>query len=253
VRQGKLDLDAPLKVPEWPAADPRRALRLRHLLLMTSGVSWNESYDDPASNCLEMLFRSADHAAVFAKQPGAHAPGAVFCYASGSTNLICRELRTTFGSDADYWAFPRNALFRPLGMRSAVIETDPSGTFVGSSYGFATARDWARLGMLYAQDGVFAGERILPEGWVAASATPTPASDGEFGRHLWLNADPDGDGPLQRAWPDLPGNLLHMDGHEGQYVCVFPTEQIVVVRLGCTKAGGFGLHALLRAVLAACR
>ena len=133
-----------------------------------------------------------------------------------------------------------------------MIETDPSGTFVGSSYGFATARDWARFGMLYAQDGVFAGERILPEGWVTASAALTPTSDGDFGRHLWLNADPDGEGPRERAWRDLPANLVHMDGHEGQYVCVMPTEQIVVVRLGCAKRGGFDLHGLLRRVRDAC-
>ena len=253
VRQGKLDLAAPLQVPEWPAADPRRALRLQHLLTMTSGLHWNESYDDPGSQCLQMLFRSADHAAVQALQPADHAPGTTFCYASGTTNLICRELRATFGSDLEYRAFPRDALFLPLGMRSAVIETDPSGTFVGSSYGFATARDWARLGMLYAQDGVCDGVRVLPAGWVAASATAVAASDGEYGRHVWLDADPDGDGPRGRGWPDLPANLLRMDGHEGQYVCVFPTEQVVVVRLGCTKAGGFGLHELLRAVLAACR
>jgi CubicO group peptidase (beta-lactamase class C family) len=254
VQQGRIDLEAPLRtVPEWSADDERSKLRLADLQRMASGLHWVENYDDPSSSVLQMLFGSSDHAAVQATQPAEHAPGTTFCYASGTTNLICRELRRTFATNAEYWSFPRQALFQRLGMHSAVIETDPSGTFVGSSYGFATARDWARFGMLYAQDGVFAEERILPEDWVTASSKLTPASDGEFGRHLWLNADPDGDGPRERAWTDLPANLMHMDGHEGQYVCVMPTEQLVVVRLGCTKRGGFDLHGLLRRVREACR
>jgi CubicO group peptidase (beta-lactamase class C family) len=254
VRQGELDLDAPLRVPEWSAeGDPRHNIRLPHLLTMSSGLSWNEDYADPNSDALRMLFRSADHAAVYAQQPVAKPPGVDFEYASGSTNLICRILRTTFANDDEYWAFPREALFAPLGMRSAVLETDPSGTFVGSSYGFATARDWARFGQLYANDGVAPnGKRLLPEGWIARSAVPHPDSRGRCGMHLWLNADPDGDGPLDRPWPDLPADLLRMDGHEGQYVTVLPTQQLVVVRLGCTKQGGFDLRALLRAVLEAC-
>jgi CubicO group peptidase (beta-lactamase class C family) len=252
VRQGKLDLDAPLPVPEWQVErDPRAAIRLPHLLTMSSGLSWNEDYDDPTSDALRMLLRSADHAAEFARQPLRAEPGADFAYASGSTNLVCRVLRSTFDSDLEYWAFPRHELFEPLAMRSAVLETDPSGTFVGSSYGFATARDWARFGMLYAQDGEFGGARVLPAGWIARSAVPHPDSRGRCGMHVWLNADPDGDGPAQRPWPDLP-DLLRMDGHEGQYVTVFPADQLVVVRLGCTKNGRFDLGGLLRGVRAAC-
>ncbi len=252
MHQGKLDLQAPLRTAPWPATDPRRALRLHHLLTMTPGLAWNEGYEDPASDVLRMLFTSKDHAEVQTALNLEHEPGSSWRYSSGVTNLLCRELRRTFADDADYWAFPERELFAPLHMHHAVLETDPSGTFVGSSYGFATARDWARLGLLYAQDGVFAGKRILPEGWVSASAAASPASRGRFGRHLWLNADPDGDGPQPRMWADLPENLMHMDGHEGQYVIVLPTEQLVIVRLGCTKAGGFDLHGLIRAVLRAC-
>lgn len=251
VRQGELELDAPLRVPEWPAGDPRRALRLPDLLAMSSGLSWHESYDDPASDVLRMLFATADHAAVQADEPLAHAPGERFAYSSGTTNLICRELRATFDSDAEYWAFPRDELFLPLGIRRALVEADPSGTFVGSSYGFATARDWTRIGMLYAQDGVFAGRRILPPGWAARAAEPVPASDGRYGSHVWLNADPDADGPRRPRWPELPADLLRLDGHEGQYVFVLPGRQLVVTRLGCTKRGDSGVRALVRDVLAA--
>lgn len=254
VQQGALDLDAPPAVAEWRAdADDRAAIGWSHLLSMTAGLAWNEDYDDPNGDALRMLFGSTDHAATYTQQPPIAEPGTVYCYASGATNLICRLLRRTFADDGAYWAFPRTALFEPLGMRSAVLETDPSGTFVGSSYGFATARDWARFGLLLQDDGMVAGRRLLPEGWIARSARPAPASDGRFGWHVWLNADPDGAGPRQRMWPDLPADLMHLDGHEGQYCVVMPTDRLVVVRLGCTKRGGFGLRALLRDVVAACR
>lgn len=255
VQQGELDPDAALDVPEWRLApdDERRHIRLSHLLSMTAGLRWNEDYDDTGSDALRMLFGSGDHAAVYAQQPVVASPGTGFVYASGSTNLICRLLRGTFASDAAYHAFPHEALFAPLGMHSAVLETDASGTFVGSSYGFATARDWARFGLLLAADGVVGDRRLLPTGWVARSATPAPGSNGTFGWHVWLNADPDGEGPHQRPWPDLPPDLLRLDGHEGQYCAVLPTEQLVVVRLGCSKHGGFDLRALLRAAITACR
>ncbi|MEO6595209.1 MAG: serine hydrolase [Planctomycetota bacterium] len=253
IEQGKLDLDEALRIPEWKSTDGERLpLHLIDLLTMSAGLPWNEDYADAGSDSLRMLFRSSDHASVYATSPAAAARGREYQYASGSTNLICRVLRGTFASDLEYWTFPRTALFAPLGMRSALIETDPSGTFVGSSYGFATARDWARFGMLYAHDGQFDGRRILPAGWVARSARPAPASSGRFGSHIWLNADPDGDGPRERAWTDLPADLLHMDGHEGQYCVVFPSQDLVVVRLGCTKNSGFDLHGLLRDALRAC-
>ncbi len=220
------------------------------LLTMTAGKRWNESYDDPSSDVLRMLFRSADHAATFADAPQAEVPGTSFQYASGATNLLCRMLREAIGDDSAYHALPQ-ALFGRLGMRTAVLEADPSGTFVGSSYGFASARDWARLGLLFLQDGVWRGQRLLPEGWVENSRRPVPTSNGRFGWHLWLNADPDGDGPRERRWPDLPADLLHMDGHEGQCCVMSPTTELVVVRLGCTKSGGFDLRGLLRDLHAA--
>lgn len=254
IAQGALDPEAPLAVPEWniTADDPRQKLRLHDLLSMTSGLAWNESYDDPQGDALRMLFRSSDHGGVFALQPQAQAPGVKFRYSSGCTNLVCRILRGTFASDAEYWAFPGQTLFGPLGMRTAVLETDPSGTFVGSSYGLMCARDWARFGLLYANDGEVAGRRILPKGWVARSARSKPCAEGRFGDHIWLNADPDADGPRERKWSDLPADLMRMDGHEGQYVIVMPTEQIVIVRLGCTKNSGFDLHGLARRVRDAC-
>lgn len=237
------------EVPEWREhGDARRAITTHHLQSMTAGLAWSERYDDPTSDVLRMLFASSDHAATYTAKPTASEPGATYHYASGATNLLCRLLRTSVGDDRTYWAWPRQHLLLRLGMRNTLIETDPAGTFVGSSYGFATARDWARLGLLFQQRGHFAGEQILPREDFAAAALPAPGSRGQHGTGVWLNADPDGDGPQRREWPDLPANLMHMDGHEGQYVVVFPDEELVVVRLGCTKNGGFDLHGLLRAV-----
>jgi CubicO group peptidase (beta-lactamase class C family) len=252
VQQGKLDPKQALAIPEW-RGDERRTIGFDDLLTMTGGLQWNEDYADPNSDALRMLFRSSDHAGVYAACARVAAPGTHFCYASGATNLLCRVLRSTFADDREYWSFPRQALFARLGMRTAVLETDPSGTFVGSSYGFASARDWARLGLLFANDGRAGGERILPAGWVAAGVAPQPASAGRYGRLTWLDRDCDGEGKHTREWPDLPADLFYMSGHEGQYCFVMPADELVIVRLGCAKNGGFALHALLRDVRAALR
>ncbi|MFY9342786.1 MAG: serine hydrolase [Planctomycetota bacterium] len=226
---------------------------LDNLLRMTGNRAWNESYDDPASDVLAMLFRSTDHSTVYTAKPLSRPRGERFLYSSGATNLACRVLRASFDTESRHLAFPREHLFAPLGMRTAVMETDPSGTFVGSSYGFASARDWARLGLLYCDGGEFAGKRIVAKEWIDGAFVASPASDGKFGRHLWLDADPDGDGPASREWPELPSDLGYMSGHEGQYCVVIPSERLVVVRLGCTKNGGFPLRALLSGVLTALR
>ena len=121
-----------------------------------------------------MLFVAPDAAAFAGARGLAHPPGTHWAYSSGTSNIICRVLRESFDVDADYHDYPYLQLFDRLGMRTAVIETDPSGTFVGSSLMYASARDWLRFGLFYLRDGVTAeGDRLLPEGWVAESTTPT--------------------------------------------------------------------------------
>jgi CubicO group peptidase (beta-lactamase class C family) len=135
----------------------------------------------------------------------------------------------------EYHAFPQRALFEPLGMRSAVIETDESGTFVASSFMYATARDWAKFGTLYVQDGVANGRRILPEGWVSYSRMPAPADPSRhYGAHVWLDV-PDG---YHAAADDLPDEIFHAAGHEGQFVTIVPSRSMVIVRLGRTRSHG---------------
>jgi CubicO group peptidase (beta-lactamase class C family) len=135
-----------------------------------------------------------------------------------------------------------------------VLETDASGTFVGSSFCWAPARDWARFGLLHARDGVWQGERVLPEGWVARVRRPTPqAPRGVYGAHWWLNAGAP-DAPTSRPFPSLPADLFYASGYEGQYVVVFPSQDVVVVRLGQSEPeAAFDLEEFLRAVLAALR
>lgn len=254
VADGALDPAAELPVPEWQAAadDPRRHLRLDDLLRMQSGLLWTEDYADAESHVLRMLFRSHDHGAVAAAEPLAVEPRTRFLYSGGTSNLLCRILRSTFADDKEHLAFARKRLFGPLGMRSALIECDPSGTPVGSSYGFATARDWARFGLFYLRDGVWDGQRILPEGWVAAARTPTAtAPRGNYGRHVWLNAGAPDD-PARRPFSRLPRDVFYLSGYEGQYTVCFPGADLVVVRLGCTKQGGFDAHGMLERVLRAC-
>ena len=127
-------------------------------------------------------------------------------------------------------------------MLSLVMEPDPSGTFVGSSYMFATPRDWARFGLLYINDGVWEGERILPEGWVEYSSTPTPKSPrGMYGAQFWLNAGSPGN-PDDRSFPDVPADAYYANGFDGQIVFIIPSKDLVVVRLGLTQGSNFSFN-----------
>jgi CubicO group peptidase (beta-lactamase class C family) len=184
-----------------------------------------------------------------ANKPLAHPPGSHWSYSSGTTNLIAWLHRRTFDELGDYLAFPRRRLFDPLGMASALIEPDASGTFVGSSYMYATPRDWARLGLLYLRDGVWNGTRLLPAGWVDYSLTPAPAAPkGEYGAQIWLNRGTGTDG-ADRPHPELPRDMFYLSGFEGQNVVVVPSADLIVVRLGLTRSGESPVWALTRRIL----
>ena len=213
--RGALDVRAPAPVPEWRGPDdPRGAITLDHLLRMVSGLAFEERYA-PLADATDMLYGSADFGAFAAAKALIHPPGSHWSYSTGTTNIVSRIVRRAVGGDSvDYLSFPRRELFTKLGMLSAVMEPDPSGTIVGSSYTVATARDWARFGQLYLDDGVWNGERILPAGWVHYSTTPTAAApDGRYGAHWWLNSGPEGR-PSERRWPALPADLYFADGFQ---------------------------------------
>ncbi len=234
VGQGSLDLSSPAPVPEWQGTgDPRREITLDQLMRMSSGLEFSEKASNPLSDVTQMLFTSPDAAAYAASKPLQARPGTGWNYASGTTNIISQIMRDTLG-EVGYRQFPCKALFDPLGMDSAVFESDASGTFVGSSFLYATARDWAKLGQLYCQDGVWEGQRILPEGWVNYSNTPTPSLAGrQYGAHFWLDiGQAQGNSDLEQP---LPADAFHATGYEGQYVSIIPSQQLVVVRLGLTR------------------
>jgi CubicO group peptidase (beta-lactamase class C family) len=233
VRERRLDLTTPPRVPEWSGADdPRSEITLDQLLRMSSGLDFDETYG-PATDASRMLFLHADTGAFAARSQPAAPPDAVWSYSSGTSNLVSRLLRDAFRGDLDAMVrWSREGLFDPADMTSAFLEPDASGTFIGSSFAFMTARDWARFGELHRRDGEWFGRRILPEGWVRYVTTPTPRAPlGRYGAHWWLNAGDPRD-PSQRPWPALPPDVFAARGHSGQWVVVAPASKLVVVRLG---------------------
>lgn len=246
VGEGKMSLADKRLTARW-RRDERRDITLEDLLRMRSGLEFSEVYDDPASDATRMLFVLGDAAAFAAAKPLAAPPGTLWNYSSGTSNILSRLVRDILG-DAAYPGFPRRALFEPLGMDSAVLEQDAGGTFLASSYMFATARDWARFGQLYLEDGVCAGRRLLPEGWTRFCASPTPQSQGRYGAHWWLKLH-DSLGGQTAAAERLPQDAFHACGHEGQVLSVIPSRRLVVVRLGLSIVHGSWDHAAFLAAL----
>lgn len=230
VGDGRLDIAAPADVPEWRGAgDPRGAITLDHLLRMSSGLAWIEDYvPGHPSDVRAMLFAEgkADVAGYAARSQLAHEPGTFWQYSSGTTHLVSRALaRALDAYGPDFEAFMRARLFEPLGMQSPIPKFDEAGTFIGSSYCFATARDFARFGLLYLRDGIWEGRRLLPEGWVDYARTPTfqaPGDDldGRYGAHWWLDVGG-------------PGSFS-ANGYDGQYTVCVPDLDMVLVRHGAT-------------------
>lgn len=256
VKEGRLALDAPACRYYQPLCRGRHQdIRITHLLRMSSGLDFRETYEGAPffSSVIGMLYGRgrADMAAFAAAHELAHAPGTRWRYSSGDTNLLMAALAGTMSAEehADY---PWRALFERIGMTSVTWERDSAGTFVGSAYLHATARDLARWALLLASDGVWDGERILPEGWVrymltmAPSFYSTPAGpehlDSNPGAQVYVNlGDPERD--LPRPWPEAPQDTFAARGHWGKALFVIPSLDLIVVRMGddreyaCERAG----------------
>lgn len=251
VERGRLRPEAPAPVREWSGdGDPRQAITLEHMLHMSTGLAFDEDADNPLSDLIWMLYGTGDSAAFVAGRPLIQRPGLRFQYASGVTVLLSRIL--TEVTDTAYPAFARDALFGPLGMTRTLIEPDAAGTPLGSSEVWATARAWARFGLLYLNDGVWRGRRLLPEGWVDFGRTPAPAAEGaRYGGHFWLKVPP----PyrLEPGRPQLlPADAYHAVGHGGQFVTIVPSLRLVVVRLGLAlDPGAWDHEAFIRDLVAA--
>jgi CubicO group peptidase (beta-lactamase class C family) len=249
VQEGVLSLDQAGLFEAW--TDERSRISLADLMGMASGLSFNEDYGD-VTDVTRMLYLEPDMAAFAAAKPLEAPPGAVFNYSSGTAVLVSRVWQDALGEPQAAMDWPREALFDPLGMESAVLEADASGTFVGSSYLYATARDWARFGLFMLGDGAWGDRRILPPGFAAWMREPVPASDGQYGRgQLWLSG-PDAavaEGEDPDAGFDLPADLFWARGHDGQSMAMIPSKNLVVLRMGLTPSRlGWAPQPLVEAV-----
>jgi CubicO group peptidase (beta-lactamase class C family) len=229
VGEGRLALDEPAPVPAWSGeSDPRRTITLQHLLEMRDGLDFAEDYvDGETSNVIEMLFGAgqSDVAAYACSRPLAVPPGTRFSYSSGTSNIISAIVARTVGKGSAYQGFLEERLFGAIGMSSAQPRFDDAGTWVASSYVHATARDFARFGLLYLRDGIWGGARVLPHGWVDHGRklrSIDPEDGALYGAHWWVVRDAQGS--------------FRAAGYEGQSILICPALDLVVVRLGKTPA-----------------
>lgn len=228
-KQGKIDIMNPAPIKEW-RNDERKNITLNDLLHMNSGLEWEEDYNK-ISDVTKMLFQAEDMTLCQIHKPLVGKPNATWNYASGTTNLLSGILRKQFKTHQDYLDFWYAALIDKIGMHSMIVETDMSGNYVGSSYSWATTRDWAKFGLLYLHKGHWNGEQIFEERWAKYVSTPTNGSNGKYGAHFWLNANGD--------FPDVPRDFYRCSGYQGQMVAIFPSHDLVVVRMGLSEEFDF--------------
>ncbi len=259
VRKGALKLHEPVQIAAWQGADdPRRAITLDHLIRHTAGLKLGSSLQASLASALEpvnrMKFLEPDMAAYAESMSLQTTPGTVWNYHDGNTVILSDVIRRASGGSASkMMRFARQELFDPLGMRNVSLEFDASGHADGSSQMLASARDWARFGQLYLNDGVAGGRRILPEGWVKYSATPTPNAWVGQGAGFWTNLG-DSFGATYRVEHGWPRDAFFAKGTIGQYVIMVPSERLVIVRLGRSPnwpPEADGVFELVRDVVAA--
>ena len=239
--QGKIDLAEPAPVDSWQS-DERKNITLNHLLRMQSGLAWDEDYSG-ISDVTRMLFMDADMTRAQEKKEALAQPTEIWNYSSGTSNLLSGILRNQFETHQEYLDFPYKALIDKIGMHSMLIEADMMGNYVGSSYGWANTRDWAKFGMLYLNKGNWIGEQLFDTDWVNYITTPTAHSDGTYGGHFWLNAE--------GKYPDVPKDLYSANGYQGQHVFIIPSKDLVVVRTGLAESPDFDVNGFLREVIKA--
>jgi hypothetical protein len=234
VAEGKLKWDQDHLFPEW--ADDRAKIKVTDLMAMQSGLNLVETYGD-VNDVTRMLFLEPDQAKFVEAHPLEAQPSTLFKYTTGTGVLLTRLWMNTFSDQQEALSYPRKALFTPIGMRSAIMETDAAGTFSGGSLMYATARDWARFGLLLANKGDWNGVQVLPADYAAMVGTATSASKGLYTQALtWKSAPAGAD---EQNAGTLPPDAFWLQGHDGQSVTIIPSEGLVVVRLGLTP-GKFG-------------
>lgn len=240
-KQGKVNLNQSNLFQEWEQ-DERSKITLNNLLQMNSGLEWVEDYNN-ISDVTKMLFLDEDMSKTQLLKPLIGKPNESWNYSSGTTNLLSGFIRNQFKTHQEYLDFWYAELIDKIGMNSMIIETDVVGNYIGSSYGWATARDWAKFGLLYLHKGNWNGNQILTEDWVKYSTTPTDNSNGEYGAQFWLNAG--------GVYPNVPSDLFSCNGFQGQHVFVIPSKDLVVVRFGLAENPQFNIDEFLSEIIAA--
>ncbi len=237
--QDKVDLSKQVPIETWQQ-DDRKNITYNHLLRMQSGLEWEEDYTR-ISDVTQMLFLDSDMSKAQMDKKSIAKPTEIWNYSSGTSNLLAGLLRKQFKTQQEYLDFPYCALIDKIGMNSMLIETDLAGNFVGSSYGWASTRDWAKFGILYLNKGEWNGAHLFDESWVDYITKPTSLSDGTYGAHFWLNA--------QGKFPDVPRDMFSANGYQGQYVWVIPSKDLVVVRTGLAEDPDFDVNRFLKDIL----
>ncbi|WP_457617598.1 serine hydrolase domain-containing protein [Lutibacter sp.] len=238
-KKGKISVNQINLFAAWEN-DERSKITLNDLLHMNSGLAWDEDYNN-ISDVTKMLFLDIDMSKTQMNKPLVGAPDNSWNYSSGTTNLLSGFIRNQFKTHQEYLDFWYSALIDKIGMHSMVLETDLAGNYVGSSYGWATPRDWAKFGLLYLHNGNWNGEQLLNESWVNYTATPTNGSNGQYGAHFWLNAG--------GVYPNAPTDLFSCNGYQGQRVFIIPSKELVVVRMGLTEGEAFNFNSFLREII----
>ncbi|WP_163398531.1 serine hydrolase domain-containing protein [Flavobacterium fluviatile] len=238
-KQGKIDIYKPAPVAEWQN-DERKNITINDLLHMNSGLEWEENYNT-ICDATKMLFQAEDMGKVQLDKPAEFKPNTHWNYSSGTTNLLSLILRRQFKTQQEYLDFWYSAVIDKIGMSSMIVEQDMSGTFVGSSYAWATARDWSKFGLLYLNKGNWNGEQILDESWVKYTATPTNTSEGKYGAQFWLNAG--------GKFPDAPRDMFYCSGYQGQMVAIIPSKDMVIVRMGLKEDPAFDFNGFLKGIV----
>ncbi|MCI9845380.1 serine hydrolase domain-containing protein [Flavobacterium pectinovorum] len=238
-KQGKIDIYKPAPVAEWQN-DERKNITINDLLHMNSGLEWEENYNT-ICDATKMLFQAEDMGKVQLDKPAEFKPNTHWNYSSGTTNLLSLILKRQFKTQQEYLDFWYSAVIDKIGMNSMITEQDMSGTFVGSSYAWATPRDWSKFGLLYLNKGNWNGEQILDESWVKYTATPTNTSEGKYGAQFWLNAG--------GKFPDAPRDMFYCNGYQGQMIAIIPSKDMVIVRMGLKEDPAFDFNGFLKGII----
>lgn len=240
-KEGRVQLEHDNLLEQWQH-DDRSRITLNNLLQMNSGLAWEEDYTK-ISDVTRMLFLAEDMSEVQLQKSLSAEPGRVWNYSSGTSNLLSGYIRQQFNTHQDYLDFWYDELIDRIGMHSMVLETDAAGNYVGSSYAWATARDWAKFGLLYLHNGNWNGDQVIEPSWVEYTITPAEGSGGRYGGHFWLNAGGE--------YPNVPTDLFSANGFQGQYVFIIPSKDLVVVRFGLKEHPEFDVNVFLKELIEA--